>query len=91
MYAWTVLPVVSLTFATLRLAELGFFGFAMKIWLTTPFFCVFPSSSGDLDALIFLGALRRVAWFKVAEAGRDGWNARDRGKAGRARLGAAAR
>jgi hypothetical protein len=37
MYAMVCFPDVSLTRATFRFAEFGFFGFMMKIWETTPF------------------------------------------------------
>jgi hypothetical protein len=37
MYAMTVFPVVSLTRATFRFAELGFLGFIVKICAHTPF------------------------------------------------------
>ena len=37
--------------------------------------------------MTFRGGFRRVAWFKVAEAGNDGWNAREKTGAKRAKLG----
>ncbi len=64
-----VLPLVSFTRATFRLAELGFLGLAMKMELTTPFLWVQFPRSGDFMIFFLFGALRRVAWFKVANAG----------------------
>ena len=78
--------MVSLTRAILRLAELGFLGFAMTTWLMTPFLCVLPSRSGDLEAFPRFLYFLRVAWFSVAAAGSVGWKAREKRKdrAGRA-------
>lgn len=77
MYAWTVLPFVNLTRATLRLAELGFFGFAMKIWLMTPLRCGLVSRSGALDRFFFFCTfLVRMRWFSVMREGGEAWKAR---------------
>ena len=46
-------PLVNLTRATFRLAELGFFGFMMKIWVQTPFFWGQMSRRGDFGGLTF--------------------------------------
>ena len=76
MYACTNLPVVNLTRATFRLAELGFFGFMMKTELTTPFSWGRFSRGGDLGRAGFLTCLRRVDWFRVPSAGKDWWKER---------------
>ena len=78
MYAWTVSPLLSLTRATLRLAELGFFGFAMKMLLTTPLFCGLLCSSGDVGIFLRFLCFRRVDWLSVTNAGGEAWNARRR-------------
>jgi hypothetical protein len=55
------LPVDSLTRATLRLAEFGFFGLAMNICEQTPLRCGLVLSRGDLDFSIFCSFFRRIA------------------------------
>ena len=54
-------PLDNLTRATFRLAEFGFFGFIMKIWVQTPFFCGQLSRSGDFGGFNFWGFFRRIA------------------------------
>lgn len=59
-------PVVSLTRATFRLAELGFLGVAMIRRVTTPLRWGETSSKGDFDWTCFLGILfARIDWFIV--------------------------
>jgi len=70
-------PVVSLTLATLRLAELGFFGFAMIRRVTTPFLCGEVSRSGDLDFSCFFGTLfARIDWLIVRNEVGEAWKER---------------
>jgi hypothetical protein len=49
MYAQTSVPLVSLTRATLRSAEFGFFGERVRTIRHTPRFCGVPLSAGDFD------------------------------------------
>jgi hypothetical protein len=62
MYAMTVLPVLSLTLATLRFEELGFFGAMVNTCEQTPLRCGELLSNGDFDKSDFLsfGGLRRM-------------------------------
>lgn len=70
-------PVVSLTRATFRLAELGFLGFAMMSWVTTPFLWGHPSNKGDLTLFCFLGILfALIDWFIVRNAVAEAWKER---------------
>jgi hypothetical protein len=48
MYAVTSIPVVSLTLATFRNAELGFLGVDVYTRVHTPLFCGAPLSAGVL-------------------------------------------
>jgi hypothetical protein len=73
MYAWRTLPDVSLTRATLRLAELGFFGFAMNTCMTMPFRWGLLSRRGALDKAFFGGRLQRIAWLSVLSTGAEEW------------------
>ena len=57
MYAITNLPVLSLTLATFRTAELGFLGFVVYTLLQTPFLNGEPSKFG-LALSIFFSCLR---------------------------------
>lgn len=75
MYAWRTFPDVSLTRATLRFAEFGFLGFAVKTCMTIPFRCGLVSRRGALDKAFFGGCLRRIAWLSVRNAGADEWKA----------------
>jgi len=78
MYAMSVLPVVSFTRATFRLAELGFLGFAVNSWVTTPFRCGELRSKGDLDLTTFLGTrFARMDWLSVRSVGEVAWKDRD--------------
>lgn len=70
-------PFESFTRATFRLAELGFLGLAIKICVQTPFFWGELSRRGDFESsLRWCGFFRRIAWFMVAEAGREAWKER---------------
>ena len=51
MYADTSIPLVNLTRATFRKAELGFLGVCVLTWIQTPRFCGDPES---LDPLFFM-------------------------------------
>ncbi|MOA38061.1 hypothetical protein D3C78_1597090 [compost metagenome] len=48
MYALTSLPFVKRTRATLRIAELGFFGVVVYTRVHTPLRCGHESNAGDL-------------------------------------------
>jgi hypothetical protein len=76
MYALTVLPVLSLTRASFRLAEFGFLGGEMMSWEMTPFLCGAPFKSGALDMLTFRGFLRRMDWLRVIADAGDEWKQR---------------
>ena len=51
MYEVTSSPLVSRTRATLRSAELGFFGVVVYTRMQTPRFCGLPPMAGVLDFL----------------------------------------
>jgi hypothetical protein len=82
MYAVIVFPVVSLTLAAFRLAELGFLGFMMMTCETTPLRCGFCTKSGERTFLVSGLGFLRTAWFSVpndvAEAWKERWGRRDR-------------
>lgn len=66
IYAVTVFPVVSLTRATLRTAEFGFFGFCVPTLTQTPFLCGQACRFGDLErAIDFCLRAPRITWLKV--------------------------
>ena len=74
MYAWRTFPDVRRTRATLRLAELGFLGLAVKTCITMPLRCGLVSSKGALERAALDGGLRRMAWLSVRSAGAEVWN-----------------
>ena len=74
MYAWRTFPDVRRTRATLRLAELGFLGLAVKTCITMPLRCGLVSSRGALERAALDGGLRRMAWLSVRSAGAEVWN-----------------
>ncbi|GGH34608.1 hypothetical protein GCM10011364_00550 [Mangrovimonas yunxiaonensis] len=54
MYAFTSLPFVNLTLATLRIAEFGFFGVVVYTRVQTPRLCGHESKAADLLFLVIL-------------------------------------
>ena len=64
---------MSRTRATLRLAELGFLGFAVNTCMTMPFRWGLTSSRGALDKTFLCGRLQRIAWLSVRSAGAEEW------------------
>ena len=82
MYAVTSIPFVRRTLATLRSAELGFFGVCVRTWVQTPRFCGDPESRlplflNELNENLSAGALSffrlafrpfRTNWFTVGIA-----------------------
>jgi hypothetical protein len=74
MYAWRTFPEVSLTRATLRFAELGFLGFAVKTCMTMAFRWGLLSRRGALDKAFFGRRLLRIAWLSVLSVGAEEWN-----------------
>jgi hypothetical protein len=74
MYAWRTFPDVSLTRATLRFAEFGFLGFALKTCITMPFRWGLLSRRGALGNAFFCGRLQRIAWLSVRSVGAEEWN-----------------
>jgi hypothetical protein len=61
----TSLPFVSLTFATLRMAEFGFFGVRVMTWTQTPLRKGLPSKAGDFDLMRTLRRPLRTSWLMV--------------------------
>lgn len=66
MYAMMALPVLSLTLATLRMAEFGFLGLTVYTLLQTPFFWYEPCKAGVLGCRRTGLRAPRVTWFSVA-------------------------
>ena len=65
MYPVTSMLLVSLTRATLRMAEFGFLGVVVNTRVQTPRFCGQESRAGDL-LLYFLGVRPfRTSWLTV--------------------------
>ena len=56
MYTSIIVDVHNLTFASLRTAELGFFGLHVKIFSQDPFCCGFFFNAGVLFTKIFFFA-----------------------------------
>src|SRR5690606_130257 len=54
MYAFTSLPLVNLTLATLRIAELGFLGVVVYTRVQSPRRCGHESKAADLLFLVIL-------------------------------------
>src|ERR1700721_1437572 len=67
MYAIISLPFLSLTLATLRLAEFGFLGLTMSSLRTVPFFCGLPLNAGVLvlNVLVIRVFFLCFNWFSV--------------------------
>lgn len=61
----TSMPLVSRTFATLRIAEFGFFGVRVITWIQTPRRNGFESSAGDLDFALMTFRPLRTNWLMV--------------------------
>jgi hypothetical protein len=65
MYAVTSYPLVSLTRATLRNAEFGFFGVVVYTRVQTPRFWGLASSAGALRFFSTFSRPRRTSWLIV--------------------------
>jgi len=59
------MPLVSLTRATLRKAELGFFGVVVYTLVQTPRFCGHSFSAGAVDFLFISSLPLRISWLIV--------------------------
>src|ERR1700678_2899807 len=65
MYEITSLPFVSLTLATLRMAEFGFFGVRVMTCTHTPRRKGLPSKAGDFDFVRTFRRPLRTSWLMV--------------------------
>ncbi len=65
MYAVTSMPFESLTLATFRRAEFGFFGVVVNTLTHTPLFCGLPCKAGALERLSFFSRPFLTSWFIV--------------------------
>jgi hypothetical protein len=65
MYDMTSLPFVSLTLATFRMAEFGFFGVRVMTCTQTPLRKGLPSKAGDFDFMRTLRRPLRTSWLMV--------------------------
>src|SRR6476646_4907502 len=65
MYAFTSLPLVRRTRATLRIAEFGFLGVVVYTRVHTPRRCGHESRAGDFDFVVSFSRPFRTNWLMV--------------------------
>src|SRR5688572_30276486 len=78
----TSLPFVRRTFATLRIAEFGFFGVRVMTCTHTPRRKGLPSKAGDFDLVMTLRRPLRTSWLIVGIRDRETyeWKVTKRGQ-----------
>src|SRR5512144_3215849 len=71
MYVITSMPLLSRTRATLRSAELGFFGVVVYTRTQTPRFCGHDCNAGDFVFLCLAERPLRISWLMVGMKPRE--------------------